>query len=546
MDKPVPPPPPPSDEAAGVELREHHIFDTGRTRPKKPTAGELGFQIHGEYQLRFTGLSNIPLRPFSQDAATDSLGQTVRGYHWLRVTPRLQLGDKLELVGQVDIPYGYFAGEETRFVDTAEDPFNNRDALRIAPRWLYLQWTSPIGLFRVGQQPSYWGMGIIANDGDHPTLFGDYINGSIVERFLFATKPGGRDSKFNLALAGDIVFEDNNANLRDDEFAAQGIVAAVYRDKDPSPSTDPAVNSVGLYLVYRHQQQEAVALQDPRQVGVPIREFDETLDVFVVDSAGSLNVKVPGSRAHVFGAYEIAYLHGKTDIFRTIETTLNNRREDVRALGAAAKIGAVATRGSGEDRWGEFVASVEWGWASGDADPNDGEVTRFTIDANHNVGLILFDEILKWKTARAAANAQDPDLVNRPAPGVQLLPSDGGIFGATYVYPTFVYRPVPQLDLKTAVVIAQTSADFVDPVRVATDGRFLNYDGGTATSHDLGVELDAGIEYRLQVGHGLGVQLGAQGGVFFPGNAFNGVDLTGNPTSMGTQYLGVARLGLQY
>jgi hypothetical protein len=38
------------------------------------------------------------------------------------------------------------------------------------------------------------------------------------------------------------------------------------------------------------------------------------------------------------------------------------------------------------------------------------------------------------------------------------------------------------------------------------------------------------------------LQLGAQGGVLFPGNAF--ADAAGN--RMATQYLGVGRLGLQY
>ena len=38
------------------------------------------------------------------------------------------------------------------------------------------------------------------------------------------------------------------------------------------------------------------------------------------------------------------------------------------------------------------------------------------------------------------------------------------------------------------------------------------------------------------------LQLGAQGGVFFPGNAF--ADAAGN--KMDKQYLGVAKLGLQY
>ena len=55
-------------------------------------------------------------------------------------------------------------------------------------RWLYGEWKSPIGVFRLGQMSNHWGMGLLANDGDHPSLFGDYRGGNLVEQVLFATK----------------------------------------------------------------------------------------------------------------------------------------------------------------------------------------------------------------------------------------------------------------------------------------------------------------------------------------------------------------------
>ncbi len=105
-----------------------------------------------------------------------------------------------------------------------------------------------------------------------------------------------------------------------------------------------------------------------------------------------------------------------------------------------------------------------------------------------------------------------------------------------------MFRPVRELDLKAGAVIAQTTADFVDPVQVATSGRFVNYDGGDARSHDLGIELDAGVEYRLGLDYDMVLELGIDGGVFFPGNAF----ADANGERMATQYLGVGSVGLQY
>jgi hypothetical protein len=189
-----------------------------------------------------------------------------------------------------------------------------------------------------------------------------------------------------------------------------------------------------------------------------------------------------------------------------------------------------------------LVLAVEWGWASGDADPSDGVTTRFRFDPNHNVGLILFDEVMAWKSARSATIARDPSLAQRGILQIEEFSSNGSIFGATYLNPTVVYRPVRQVDLKAGAVIAQATADFVDPTRLVLDGRFVNFDGGTPSARDLGVELDAGIEYRAPLEHGMGLGLGAQGGVLFPGKAFDSADGRRLPT----QYLGVLRLGFQY
>ena len=523
---PVPPPPPPSDETTGTEFKPRFVLETGRTPVRPPDPEQLRFQLHGEYQVRGTLLSDLPLRRFGTDESSDSLGQTGRVTHWLRLTPRLSYRETLNVIGQLDVPRGFFIGQETRHVEEAEQPYDDRQPLGIEPRWLYAEYLSPIGLFRVGQQPSHWGMGILANDGDHPELFGDYFGGSIAERIAFATKPAGKDSPFTVAVAGDLVFKDATADLVDGDRAFQGVLAAYYADKHE--------NMIGLYGTYRHQTRS--------RESIPGREFDETLKVWVFDSSGRFNAKIPGIAGHVFGEYEVAYLLGDTSMFRTVNQTRNNEREDIRALGAAARLGAVTTRGEGDDRWGNFVATLEWGWAQGDANPNDGVSRRFRFDPNHNVGLILFDEVLAWKTARAATIASDPGLVNRPPAGSDLLPSNGGVFGATYLNPTVVWRPTRPLDVKLGAVIAQTTADVVDPVQVATTGRFRNWDGGDPKSHDLGVEIDLGTEYRMPLDYGMTLELGAQGGVFFPGNAF----ADGDGHKMDKQYLGVGRLGLQY
>ncbi|HEX7602441.1 MAG TPA: hypothetical protein VF316_12585, partial [Polyangiaceae bacterium] len=194
--------------------------------------------------------------------------------------------------------------------------------------------------------------------------------------------------------------------------------------------------------------------------------------------------------------------------------------------------------------WGDVAASVEIGYATGDANPYDDVERRFTFDPNHRVGLVLFDEVMRWQSARAATAAQDPLLSNggRPTPGVNLLSSNGGVFGAAYVNPTAVFRPRPWLDLKAGAVLAQTTSDLVDPYRLATQGSYVNYRGGDAKRHDLGLELDGGIEGRVRIERDLQLQLGAQAGVLFPGGAL--ANAAGE--TMKTPWLATLRVGLQF
>jgi hypothetical protein len=216
--------------------------------------------------------------------------------------------------------------------------------------------------------------------------------------------------------------------------------------------------------------------------------------------------------------------------------------ESVLSFGASATFGFVHMRTNEEERWGDVVTELEWGYASGDPDPIDGEQNRFTFDTNHNVGLILFDQVLGWKTARAATIAADGRIVGRAAPGLQLLPSQGGVFGATYLNPRVMLRPIKQVDVKLGFLWAQATADVVDPYQVGALGTYANFDGGDPTSRDLGVEIDTGVDVRIPVLENVALELGVEGGVFLPGRAFD--DEFGRPYP--EQLFSNTKLGLQF
>ena len=521
------------------------VLDTGRVPLTPAEPGLVRFQIHGEEQLRLEGLRSFPLDPTpstviaSPRTLGDSIGQNGFLTHWLRLTPTLQITDKLTLVGQADLA-GLLVGDTAHDTWADRTPRDSYDGYtNLQPRWLYLDWRTPVGLLRVGQQPSHWGMGLVANDGDHPSLFGDYRYGNIVEQVLFATKPLGEQSPFVVALAGNLVYRDNVAILANGDHAWQGVLAAFY---------EQGPDMLGLYGVYRHQSRD----QSSQNVG-----YTTQLDVGVVDIAGHFArpIALPDDTAYVFGSFEAAVEVGSTNEERTIYQPESGSQTHLRAYGGAAAAGVVmaiqgtaddagAKKGERPDLWGGFVGQVEVGYASGDANPYDDTEKRFVFDPNHKVGLLLFDEIMRWQTARAAVAAQDPNLSNgsRPPPGVNLLPTSGGVYGAQYVYPTAVYRPMRSLDLKMGAVIAQTTADVADPYRLAAQGAYVNYQGGSALRHDLGVELDGGVEWRVPLGDVMKLQLGTQAGVLFPGGAL--ADASG--ATLKTPWVAIGRLGLQF
>lgn len=537
------------------------VLDTGRLDTPQPDPEAYRMFVRGEYQLRYQAERSFPLvastsainqRP---GLVEQSLHQNQFVSHWLRVTPRLQLRDAVEIVAQVDVVTGMVAGDQARdsHADlTPRDDFNGFS--NIQARWLYATWKLPVGVLRVGQQPNHWGMGILANDGDHPSLFGDYRYGSISERILFATKPAGKDTDFFLALAGDLVYRDQTARLTRGQHAFQGVLAAFY---------EKGQNQLGVFSTLRHQEND-------KESGAFLGYTDQ-LDAVAFDLHGKLVTPVPGdSNAFLFAEAEAAYILGSTNFIRTADQARGGADTQVRSYGGAASIGvvhrayatgfwcngkdessAVSTsseylgKGSSEGvPYGDIVGQLEIGYASGDADPYDSTQRRFTFDPNHHVGLLLFDEVMRFQTARSATAAMDPLLTNgtRPTPGVDLLPSNGGVFGAQYVNPTAIYRPRHWVDLKGGVVIAQATSDIVDPYRLATGGSYVNYRGGDPRKKDLGVELDAGIETRIPLQYGLKANVGAQGGVLFPGGALEDA----NGGRLKAPWIAIGRAGINF
>jgi hypothetical protein len=276
-----------------------------------------------------------------------------------------------------------------------------------------------------------------------------------------------------------------------------------------------------------------------------VAEYTDRLEALVADAYVRTAARVLPEVEGFFGA-EVAFTDAVSDFPRTAQQLREGRRTSIRGLGVLAEGGlqggTVSMEGlRARSRW---VAKLEYGYASGQADPFASRQTRFSFDPNHRAGRLLFDELLRFQTARAATAIRDPYVVAdaRPIPGIDLLPTNGAITGASYVNPTFVFRPDASIELAFGVLVAQATSDVVDPYRLASAGSYVNYRGGAAAGRDLGVELDFGLEKRWVASSGLVPQLGFQGAVLAPGTAF--ADAKGN--TIAPPWLLEGRAGLQF
>lgn len=491
---------------------------------------------HGELQLRGSAMRELNLDRTPSFAAAnpgatrEPLGQRVFGTQWLRLRPTLQLGRDLAIIAQADVFGGLVLGDLARDVRADGTPRDAFDSIGNAElRWLYLEWRTPIGLVRAGRQPSHWGLGMVANDGDHRRRFGDYREGTIGDRLLFATKPLGESSPLVLAIAGDVVRRDTFADKQRGDDVMQGVVAMLWRGDNLE---------AGVYGAVRRQRNDRTSVPN-------VASYTDALDAMVGDAYARTSKRLVDD-VDLLASAEVAVLSATSDVPRTAEALRKGERTRITGLGVLAEVtvqgGVVAHDGlRPRARWS---ATLEYGFASGQADPFSSSQTRFSFDPNHRVGLVLFDEVIRWQTARAATAISDPYLVaqSRPLPGIDLLPTNGSVTGATYMQPSFTFRPSPTFDLTLGVLVAQSTADIVDPFRIATDGAYANYVGGPSRGRDFGVEVDGALEKRWVSEAGLVPQLGMQAGILFPGTAF--ADAKGN--TMPAPWLVQGRAGVQF
>ncbi len=442
----------------------------------------------------------------------------------VRVNPTLRLGKKqnVDIVLNVDFANGRWAPQTPsgQLIAEIDEPPAGSVAEGIPPipldmrvvdfRELYVEWTSRVGQLRVGQMGFTWGEGILANNGNVADRFGDMRFGGdgvgkIYERIMFATRPfaplGGVGENFVVALGGDLVFRDDRVNLVEScsqpnprngeprcDLAGQAFVAIRYEKPN-----DPG-NWVGGYAVYRNQRNGDDG---------DVYPDDGDLEVGVGDIAGQGTLELRPN-LQLLGGFEGVMIGGRTN-------QAYNENGDHQVLqGGAVVRGYVGDH----ERW---LAGFDAGYASGDSNPSDNALTGFTFDTTHQVGLVLFQQVRGWRTARTELLATDGDLTGEALNGTQFMPSRGAVTNALYVHPKAKWAYKERLEIWGGPLIAMAASPYADPYTTRLNGGDpTNSVGGSGDKRYYGTELDLGIRGRIDVQR-VWFQLGLQGGLLLPG-----------------------------
>lgn len=442
-----------------------------------------------QYRARMEGFSTFPIDRYGTTLGTN-----------FAFLPVLRAGLHFETIDTAKRPYTLLFDYEHDLLTGTEDgfptdqlgaelPFGRKTHAEL--RRLFLRAELPAAFLVVGggYTMSHWGLGLLANDGDHgwtksSAYFGDPRSGDRVLRATVGTTP---ITKANVVfrLAFDDV-EGDDPLLRDDE--AQQYIGSVLVGYGLR-------HSAGLYIVYR--------TQDAR--------VRRGFDVVVYDVFARTTRDVGAFGVFSLGG-ELAVIHGRTSLGPTVDFP----KHDVLQIG-----GTLQARLDN----GNHGFALDFLFASGDENFDDEDQNAFKADPNYEFGLLLYRVVLAAHTARTVVTAADPTLVGRPVPDLERIPTRGAASNTVAFFPKIWWQVGQPMVVYGGPLFAWSVVDNADAFNTRIFGGEPHNALGGRPGRFYGTELDLGWRYFRTL-RGFEFQVGAEGAVLFPGSAFRRLDGT--------------------
>jgi len=418
-----------------------------------PTIHAFDLAIHGYYRNRIEYFHDLDTQQPNVNVNQGGLGDNDRAGSLLftqqrfRIEPMMKLNDNISIHSQIDvldnILFGTHDTEQFDFlspiIGTIQIPGAGGSLGTIGPsevgkfrglnvRRVYADLLSPIGKFRIGRQPSHWGLGIFQNDGNGPEDdFGDSADrftylASIDLAQMEASVVTREGHVISFGTVIDVAFSSNQ-DPRDEGLGAlidgpsrnmwQFAVIGLY---------DNPRFSIGTFTGLRYRNgKEGNATTQARPILVQ-NNVSTVCDPNLNINPGS---PCPDSNGNnQLGALQPSGNDGNTrlwftDIYAKVNLTdeisiggeyifMNGKLSTGIAIDAipfnslpAGALGSIdlpaqngfrvqlaALEAKGDHSFGEWI--VQTGYASGDAQPLSNRVTQFGFRPDYQLGLLLF------------------------------------------------------------------------------------------------------------------------------------------------------------
>jgi hypothetical protein len=334
-----------------------------------------------------------------------------------------------------------------------------------------------------GLMMSHWGLGLMSNDGAHgwapgSAAFADPRGGDRVLRVVLASGPVTRLGLFGAVgydwvQGDDVMLEDDKARQLIGAFAiGRGL-----------PTT------IGFYAVWRTQE---------------ARDGDIT-EVAAMDFHARTSHALT-ERLRLTAEMEAALIVGKTDLASSPDFP----QKDVLQLG-------VAVRASLEYA-GRLGGVLDFLYASGDSNFDDGSQNGYKPDPNYEMGLMLYRHVLAGQTGRAAHTAADPNLSGVPNEDLDRFATRGSPTNTVAFFPRAWWRPLVGLEVYGGPLFAFTASDNADPLNTKLAGGMPRNALDGEPGRYLGTELDIGARFQT-LAWGTLLMVGVEGGMLIPGSA---------------------------
>jgi hypothetical protein len=527
--------------AAPVQSAEEPWNDNDPgTAPDRLAVGEFGFSGGAEYRAQGTYIN-----PISLNTITERRASFIE--HRLRLDGMVDYQEKVKLVTSLDVMDGVLWGDNGNFggVPSSENGTtinarNSNDTVACVGykggesgnplsaddygytlcepktlrfRRLYGEVLTPVGLIRVGRQPFNVGYSLQGATGDgRANRFGIAREGNFVDRVIFGTKP----------------LEAFKPKEQRDLSVDNGLFVAAFYDHLVS-------DQINLFADDARQVGGAVFYRAKDYADAPIVK-----DVFALGYGVARWSDATGSQVAIFGGRTIARF-GPVFIGLDAAANVGSTREIAEAYRVISndpvvdqKILQFGARGvvrydhpvvrAGEEQQPGISAYVEVNYASGDADPQARTpLSQFVWAPDTNVGLLMFEHVLRFQSARAAAAATETlRRLGATTFPVDAIDTRGSFTNAFAVFPQFDFRPHRNVLFRTGLLVAWAAEPVVDPVQslLGRDGEqveddLVNFAGGAPGSF-YGAEIDLRAQWRFMDHFALDLE----SAVFFPGDAF--------------------------